>query len=145
MDCTFRDLIPAVSCGSYLVMVGWVVHDWACLGPKVLHGSGRDRDCCGGREEGKIQGQSLLQAAGAGEGSPQPLHPRHLIQKSRGEEYEQKSSFIMNEGSGSFDSLYLPCRNHRRPCPCPQRAGWSWLRWGCSRRFSPHSSPPRDS
>lgn len=96
-----------MSCCSYHVKVGWAVHDWACLGPKVLRGWGRDKDCCGGREEGKIQGQSLLQAAGAGEGSLQPLHPHHLIQKSSGDEYEKKSSFIMNEGSG-YVCQYLP-------------------------------------
>lgn len=68
----------------YLVMVGRVVlHDLACWARQVLRGLGRDRDYCGGRGEGRIQGQSLLQAEGAGEGYPPPPRPHHLVNEAR--------------------------------------------------------------
>lgn len=50
---------------------------------QVLRGWGRGRDCREARGEGMIQGHSLLQAEGAGEGSPPPHHPHHLIQERR--------------------------------------------------------------
>lgn len=53
---------------------------------QVLHGWGRDRGYFWEKGEGKIQGQSLLQAAGAEEGSPQPPRPHHLVRDTRGHE-----------------------------------------------------------
>lgn len=67
----------------YLVAVGRVAeHGWACWGSQVLRGWGRGRGCFSARGAGRIRGRRLLQAAGAGEESPPPHRPHHLVQES---------------------------------------------------------------
>lgn len=136
--------------GFYLVEVRLCVVELclACRGLRALRELARGTGWSGERVLGKHPHPHQPQAAGAEEEYSPPPHP-HRLQNTSGSKMisEYLNPLLWLYGfikSRDHNPTYPPCQT-RLPCRCPRRAVWSWRKWGCCHRSSPHSSPLPDS